>query len=109
MAYNQDLAARIRHQLEEITTCQEKKMFGGIGYIINGNMACGILDERLIVRVGLDNYATSLSHPHTHPFDVYNKPMAGWIMVDPGGISNDTELKEWIRQGVEFANTLPPK
>ena len=109
MAYNLDLAARIWQSLEGFPSCQEKKMFGGIGFILNGNMACGILDDRLIVRVGTENYATALSQPYTRPFDAYNKPMSGWIMVDSTGTDNDAELKNWIRQGVEYASTLPPK
>jgi TfoX/Sxy family transcriptional regulator of competence genes len=109
MAYNLSLAERIRDELKSIPGLQEKKMFGGIGFIIHGNMACGVHGEDLIVRTGPDNYQAALTQPHTRPFDMTGKPMAGWILVDPKGYAVESDLRRWVRQGVKFAQSLPPK
>lgn len=109
MAYNPILAKRIREALTKIPALQEKKMFGGVGFLIHGNMAYGVHGEDLIVRVGSDHYQAALSHPHTKPFNMTGKPMSGWIMVDPEGCETDSDLVSWLRQGVEFAQLLPPK
>jgi hypothetical protein len=84
-------------------------MFGGIGYMLHGNMACGVNQDTLIVRVGPDRYEEALSRPHTKVFDMTGRPMRGWIVVTPEGIEEDDKLEQWIQQGVDFALSLPPK
>jgi TfoX/Sxy family transcriptional regulator of competence genes len=109
MAYNQVLAQRLRAETGAYPGLVEKKMFGGIGILVNGNMACGVHAENLIVRVGPGSYEKALARPHTRPFDMTGKPMSGWIEVEPAGYAADEDLRDWVQQGVTFALTLPPK
>jgi len=109
MAYDAGLAQRVREILEEQTGFNEKKMFGGICYLLNGNMACGILNDDLIVRVGTKSYENALKLPNTRIFDITGKPMKGWIMVSSEGYESDEDLLDWVRQGVMFARSLRPK
>ena len=108
MAYNLKLAERIRSELEGAIFI-EKKMFGGTGFLVHGNMACGVLNDDLIVRVDPQEHAALLRKPHTRPFDMSGRPMKGWLVVDADGWKTDAQLSKWIKQGVEFALTLPPK
>ena len=110
MAYNLKLAERIQAELNGIPFV-EKKMFGGVGYILNGNMACGILGEDMIVRVSVDEYETLLKRAHVKIFTMKGgpKPMKGWLMVEPEGCKTRKQLSAWIKKGVEFTLTLPPK
>ena len=109
MAYDQSLAQRIRAELNKLPDLQEKKMFGGVGFLVQGNMACGVHGEELIVRVGSQRYDEALSQPHTRPFDMTGRPMSGWVMVTPEGYETESDLRSWVRQGVEFARSLPAK
>ncbi|HSR31934.1 MAG TPA: TfoX/Sxy family protein [Anaerolineae bacterium] len=109
MAYDEGLAQRIRESLSELPGLAEKKMFGGVGYMIRGNMACGVHGDEMIVRVGPDSYEEALASTHTRPFDMTGRPMKGWVMVAPDGIESDAELDRWIQRGVEFALSLPQK
>jgi len=109
MAYNEGLAQRVRVVLEGKSGLVEKKMFGGVCFLLCGNMACGILNESLIVRVGPEKYENALKLPHTRKFDTTGKPMKGWVMVSPEGHNTAESLSYWIEQGVAFALTLPMK
>jgi len=110
MAYDQDLAHRVREQLGEQTGVVEKAMFGGLAFLLRGNMAVGISSTaELMVRVGADAADAALSRPHTRPFDMTGRPMRGWILVAPAGLKTKRELGVWVRRGVEFVRTLPPK
>lgn len=109
MAYDEGLAQRIREVLEERDGFVEKKMFGGICYLLFGNMACGIIGGELIVRVGPEGYEDALSQPHTRVFDFTGRIMRGWVVVTPEGIGEDEELTEWIDAGAGFAMSLPLK
>src|SRR4030066_150800 len=96
MTYNQQLAERIRTLLGERPGWIEKKLFGGVGFILNGNMACGVQGDSLIVRVGAENNDSALSQPFVRPFMVTGgKPMAGWVLVAPEGVKTDQELQGW--------------
>lgn len=108
MAYNLKLAERIRSELDGMPFA-EKKMFGGVGYLLNGNMACGVNKDNLIVRVDPEKHAALLEKPHAKPFDLTGKPMQGWIVVEPDGVKTARQLGTWVREGVGFALTLPPK
>ena len=109
MAYNKNLGLRISHFLAGEPGLVEKKMFGGVGFLLDGNMACGVIQDALIVRVGADAYQSALDQPHVRPFDMTGRPMSGWVMVDPPGIADEEVLEAWIRQGCDFARSLPPK
>lgn len=108
MAYNQKLSERIKAELGEIPFVK-KKMFGGVGFLIHGNMACGVYKEDMIVRVDPQKHATLLKKPHTKIFDITGKPMKGWLMVEPAGCKPARQLSTWVKEGTEFALTLPPK
>jgi hypothetical protein len=109
MAYDEGLAQRVREILEEEIGYNEKKMFGGVCYLLSGNMACGIINEDLIVRVGPEKYEASLTRPNTRKFDLTGKAMKGWVMVSPEGHESDEDLSDWLQQGVNYALSLPPK
>jgi len=84
-------------------------MFGGIGYLLNGNMACGVLNDKLIVRVGAAAFERAMAHPDTAPFDITDRSMKGWIMVKPEGLEEDENLQAWVKTGLTLAETLPAK
>ena len=109
MAYDEALARRIRAAMGEPPGLVEKKMFGGVGFLVSGNMACGVHKDTLIVRVGVDNYQAALARPHAAPFDMTGRPMTGWVMVAPAGCSDDAALRAWVEPAVDYALTLPPK
>jgi TfoX/Sxy family transcriptional regulator of competence genes len=109
MAYSEELAQRMSAALIEVPDLVEKKMFGGIGFMVRGNMACGVNKDDLIVRVGPEHYQEALDHPHTKVFDMTGRPMTGWIVVLEDGYVSEDDLKDWIQQGVDFALSLQPK
>ncbi len=109
MAYDEGLAQRIREALGEPPGLVEKKMFGGVGFMVQGNMACGVNKDDLIVRVGAEQYEEALTKPHTRPFDMTGRSMKGWVMVSSEGYESDDALKDWVQRGVEFALSLPAK
>jgi hypothetical protein len=109
MAYDKGLAQRIRELLAEQPELIEKKMFGGVGFMVQGNMACGVHKDMLIVRVGPEAYEEAMQYPHTRPFDMTGRAMKGWVMVESGGFEADVDLNEWVDLGLNFALTLPPK
>ena len=109
MAYDEALASRIRLVLGDRPDLVEKKMFGGVGFMAGGNMACGVHKGNLIIRVGPDRYEEALARPHAVPFDMTGKPMRGWVMVRPAGCETDDLLRAWVGQGIEFALSLAPK
>ena len=109
MAYDERLATRIRNILVRRKNVTEKKMFGGIGFLLGGNMCVGVWKEFLVVRVGPDKYDDALAKPFVKKFDVTGRAMTGWIMVDPGGTETDADVRDWVRRAARFTSTLPPK
>ena len=109
MPYDTLLATRLRAALGQSVELVEKKMFGGVGFMVNGNMACGVHQNNMIVRVGPANYTAALSRPHTHEFDITGHPMSGWIMVEPEGCATESALQAWVEHGLSFARSLPGK
>jgi hypothetical protein len=109
MAYDEELAQRVRERLAAETGLAEKRMFGGLAFLLDGNMAVGISVNDLMVRVGPDATDDALAEPHTRPFDMTGRPMRGWILVAPDGVTGEDALAAWIARGVSFARTLPPK
>src|SRR5690242_5929015 len=96
MSYDEGLAQRIREALEERRGVAEKKMFGGIAFLLNGSMFCGIVKEDLMVRVGPARYAEALEQAHARPMDFTGKPMAGYVFVAPEGVESDEALSKWV-------------
>jgi TfoX/Sxy family transcriptional regulator of competence genes len=109
LAYDEDLAQRIRKELADEPRLVEKKMFGGIGFLLDGNMACGVHGDDLIVRVGPARNQDALAQRHARVFDMTGRPMVGWVEVDPAGVASAADLRRWVMLGVEHARTLPPK
>ncbi len=109
MAYNENLARRIRKTLGDPPCLQEKKMFGGVGFLLFGNMACGVHGDDLIVRVGPDGYVEALRRPHTKVFDMTGRPMSGWLVVETEGYQSDGDLNRWVQREVAYARSLPTK
>jgi TfoX/Sxy family transcriptional regulator of competence genes len=109
MPYDEGLAHRLRDLLADRPSVVEKRMFGGVGFIVQGNMCCGIHEDELIVRVGTDQYEEAVTKPHARVFDLTGRPMKGWVCVDPAGFESDEDLADWVEQGWQFASSLPPK
>jgi TfoX/Sxy family transcriptional regulator of competence genes len=109
MAHDELLAIRISAALGARAGLEEKKMFGGVGFLVNGNMACGVHKNNLIVRVGPEKHAWALAQPHTRPFDMTGRPMSGWVEVEPPGCASESALKSWVDLGLAFALSLPGK
>jgi TfoX/Sxy family transcriptional regulator of competence genes len=108
MAYNEKLAERIRAELGDMPIV-EKRMFGGVGFLVHGNMACGVHKENMIVRVDPAKHTALLKKPGARPFDITGRPMKGWLQVEPEGCKTAKQLSAWVKEGVEFALTLPAK
>jgi TfoX N-terminal domain len=109
MAYDEALAARIRDILGGAEGVAEKKMFGGIAFLINGNMACGVNRDDMIVRLEPEQTDAALAEPHVRLFDMTGRPMKGWVVVGPGGVAEDADLRSWVGRGADFARSLPAK
>jgi len=111
MVYDDGLAQRIREVLvdEHEHSLSEKKMFGGLAFFIRGNMCCGVVKERLMVRVGKENYEESLQQPHVKPMNFTGKPMRGLIYVGEMGIQEDEILEYWVLKGAAYAASLLAK
>lgn len=109
MAYDEALAERIRRALTPRPDMYEKKMFGGLAFMLRGNMCCGVVKDMLMLRLGNEGAAAALSEPHTRPMDFTGKPLKSMVYVDPPGIESDDKLYRWIKRAADFAETLPPK
>src|SRR6201997_4194242 len=102
MAVNEALAGRIRQRLARRRNVEEKKMFGGIGFLLNGNMLVGVWKDSLIARLGPEQGDEALREPHVKVFDITGKPMKNWILVEPEGVVEDEQLKDWIQRAMKF-------
>ena len=109
MAFDESLAARIRAALARKKNVEEKKMFGGICFLLNGNMLVGVWKDSLIARLGPEQGDEALLEPHVKVFDITGKPMKNWILVEPEGIEVDDQLKDWIQRAAKFVGKLPKK
>jgi hypothetical protein len=109
MAYDELLASRVRSLLARSKGCAEKKMFGGVGFLLSGNMCVGVWKEFLIARVGPDQYEAALDMPNVRVFDITGRAMSGWVMVEPEGCREVPALKAWVDRAVNFVRTLPAK
>ena len=107
MPYSKSLADRVRWVLRSNRNIEEKKMFGGVGFLMNGNMLVGVWESSLIVRLGPEQATEALKQSHVKEFDVTGRPMKGWVMVEPDGLDSDSELAKWIEKAIQFVETLP--
>jgi TfoX/Sxy family transcriptional regulator of competence genes len=109
MAYDETLAARIRQALAPRADIDERKMFGGLAFMLCGNMCCGVAGERLMLRLGNEGAAAALREPHTRPMDFTGKPLKSMVYVDPEGIASPEDLNRLVNRAADFAAALPPK
>jgi TfoX/Sxy family transcriptional regulator of competence genes len=109
MAYDEALAARVRGRLAGEAGLAEKSMFGGLAFLLDGNMSVGVRGDELMVRVGADGTEAALAQPHARESFMGERPMKGWILVAAEGLNGEDELGEWIGRGVAYARRLPPK
>ncbi len=109
MAYDEGLTQRIREALADADGLSERRMFGGIAFMLHGNMAVGISGDELMVRVGPEAYDEALAQPHARVFDMTGRVMRGWVVVAAEGIADDGALGDWVRRGADYARSLPPK
>jgi TfoX/Sxy family transcriptional regulator of competence genes len=109
MAFDEKLAMSVRKQLVGQRGLTEKKMFGGLAFLINGNMSVGIHRDALIVRIAPGAADAALKEPGARVFDITGRPMKGWLLVGGAGIEDARSLAKWVRRGVEYAASLPRK
>jgi hypothetical protein len=109
MAFDESLAARIRQHLARRKSVEEKKMFGGVGFLLHGNMLVGVWKDSLIARLGPNESDLALLEPHIKEFDITGRAMKGWVLVRPEGVEGDEQLCGWIDRATKFVKTLPPK
>jgi TfoX/Sxy family transcriptional regulator of competence genes len=109
VAYDEALAARVRDLLAPREELSEREMFGGIAFMLSGNMAVGVIGDDLMVRLGKDDAERALAEAHVRPMDFTGKPMKTTVYVDPNGTAGDAELASWVDAGADFAALLPPK
>jgi TfoX/Sxy family transcriptional regulator of competence genes len=109
MAFSEALAERTRQALARRKGVEEKKMFGGVGFLLNGKLLVGVWKDSLCVRLGPEQAEKALPEPHVKEFDITGRPMKGWVLVEPEGVTADDQLKGWIRQAVNFVGKLPAK
>jgi hypothetical protein len=109
VAFNEALAERVREQLARRNGVVEKRMFGGVAFLLNGNMSVGVHGDDLIVRVAPDDAPAALKKKDIRVFDMTGKPMKGWLLVGPAATKTEAALAGWVAKGVDFAGALPPK
>jgi len=109
VAYDESLADRVRDALSARADLSERKMFGGIAFMVGGNMAVGVIEDDLMVRLDPADAEQALTEPHTRPMDFTGKPMRGMLFVDSEGMASDEDLAGWVDAGADFAASLPPK
>src|SRR5262245_40957340 len=109
MPYDEKLAARIRRKLTGRKDVVEKKMFGGLAFMVRGHMAFGVVKQDLMVRVGADNWEAALARPHARPLDFTGKPRKGMVFVGPAGTRDAAVLGRWLRLALAHTDSLPAK
>jgi TfoX/Sxy family transcriptional regulator of competence genes len=107
VAYDTELASRIRAALAAHPGIDEKKMFGGISFMVAGQMACGVLKDDLVVRIDPARFDAAVAQPHVRPFDFTGRPMTGMVYVAAAGLTSDEVLETWVQGAVDFVNANP--
>ena len=108
VAYDEDLASRVRAVLPPAEAVTERQMFGGLAFMLGGHMFCGVVQDTLMIRLGPDGADRALKRPHVRPMDFTGRPMKGMVFVEPGGL-HGAGLREWVDAAAAFARELPPK
>ncbi|HEX5044662.1 MAG TPA: TfoX/Sxy family protein [Candidatus Polarisedimenticolaceae bacterium] len=108
MAYDQGAAARVRQALMGKEGLTEKQMFGGLAFLLNGNMLVGVMGDRLLVRTGPKGHGAALARPHAGPMTFTGKPMRGFVVVEPAGFATGQDLRSWISLALGYVRELPP-
>jgi TfoX/Sxy family transcriptional regulator of competence genes len=109
MAFDEQLAERVRAALGDVPDVSERRMFGGLAFLVGGHMACGVVGDDLMLRLGEVGADAALDRPHVRPMDFTGRPMRSMVYVAPDGIGAERTLTEWVERAVEFASALPPK
>jgi len=109
VAYSEELAERIRNHVFQHPDVTERKMFGGVAWMVSGNMAVGAMGDRLMVRLTHEDAEAALAEPHVGPMDFTGRPMRGFVTVEPEGLEGEEDLAGWVNAGADFAASLPPK
>jgi TfoX/Sxy family transcriptional regulator of competence genes len=109
MAFDEGVAQRLRELFADRTDVVEKSMFGGLAFMVSGNMCCGVVGEELMARVGPGQYETALKEPFAREMDFTGKPMKGFVYVGVQGFASDEDLESWVGRCERFVGTLPPK
>jgi TfoX/Sxy family transcriptional regulator of competence genes len=109
MAYDDGVAQRVREALIDQSDVVEKKMFGGLAFMVRGHMCCGVVGGELMLRIGPEGYDSALSQPHARQMDFTGKPMKGFVYVAPTGFEDDGDLQSWVDRALSFVTTLPAK
>ena len=109
MAYDEGLATRVRDVLAGTPGLVEKRMFGGLAFLVHGNMACGVRGDDLMVRMAPEGAAAALEEPDTRPFTMGGRTSKGWVLVAPAGHAGNHDLRRWVARGLDYAGSLPPK
>ncbi len=109
MAYDEQLAQRIRGLLTAFPEVAERKMFGGLAFLLRGNMCCGVVGEELMVRVGRESYEAALYEPHAREMDFTGRPLRGFVYVSATGLVSHGDLRAWVERGARYAESLPAK
>lgn len=105
MAYDEALAERIRTALRDRDDVAERKMFGGIAFMVAGRMACGVIHDDLMVKIGADGHDGALAQPHTRPMDFTGRPARGMVYVEPAGVASEADLARWVERAVRVATS----
>jgi TfoX/Sxy family transcriptional regulator of competence genes len=109
MSFDEHTADRIRGALGERDDVSERRMFGGLCFMIGGHMLCGLTKAELMVRVGPEAYEDALRQPHARPMDFTGRPLAGFVYVDAAGMKTRAALAKWVKRAIDYVSTLPPK
>ena len=109
MPYDEGLAERVRELLEERPDLTERKMFGGIGFMLGGNMCCGVLGDELVVRLAAEDGEAALAEPHVRPFDFTGRPMKGFVLVGPAATETEDGHDAWVARAEAVVSSRPPK
>ena len=109
LPYDEGLAQRVREALQDHPSVSEKMMFGGLAFLISGNMCIGVVGDQLMARVGPDRYQEALGESHVREMDFTGRPMKGFVYISSEGLDSDEELEAWTQRGVDFAASLPAR
>ena len=109
MAYDEALGDRIRDVLVDVDRVEEREMFGGLGFMVGGHMAVGVVKDELMARVGAEGEDETLDQPHARPMDFTGRPMTGFIFVAADGVATEEDVRPWVERALMFVATLPPR